>query len=713
MSKYADLEISLSRWDADCYRVELRFSRPDDETEQPPERGLARFQFDKLRMQVLKPEVYGRTLRESLFADQNLQTFFEKALAITQQAGQILRLRLLIDRSVPHLHNLRWETLRNLKDDSFLAMDENLLFSRFLHSHDWSPVRLHAKGELRALVVVANPKDLAQWGHDAAGRSLAEVDVEGEWQRAKEGLAKIQTVDQLASNPAEPGRVTLNNLMGKLREKRYDVLYLVCHGRLSPRDDDDPDSPKEPHLWLEKPDGNADVVPGKKLVQRIRDLYANLRPTLVVLASCQSAGQGQVPEPAKSADHQGALAALGPSLAQAGIPAVLAMQGDVRMDTVAKFMPVFFEQLTDHGQIDRAMAAARGMVRDCQDWWMPVLFLRLRGGQIWYVPGFADDKHEFELWEGIINSIKQGRCTPILGAGLIEPLAGSPREIARRWAEANQFPLSPHSLDDLPQVAQYLATKLGLAYPADKLLEHLKAELLNRYSDVLPSSAPHEDLEELIADLGARRREQDPADPYSVLARLPLPIYINTNPDSLLTEALRAQENKDPQVEFSRWKAGLLGLPSIYDEQKYHPSKDKPLVYHLFGYIQEPDSLVLTEDDYFDYLMWVNKTNNPIPTQVITAWSANALLFLGFQMSDWNFRALLRSILNEERRYSPKRYKSVAVQIQPVEGNLRPERAYRYLEEFFLGVNIGIYWGSADDFLKELWRRWQAAGGAG
>jgi hypothetical protein len=30
MQTYADLEISLSRWDADRYRVELRFSRPDD-----------------------------------------------------------------------------------------------------------------------------------------------------------------------------------------------------------------------------------------------------------------------------------------------------------------------------------------------------------------------------------------------------------------------------------------------------------------------------------------------------------------------------------------------------------------------------------------------------------------------------------------------------------------------------------------------------------
>ena len=31
----------------------------------------------------------------------------------------------------------------------------------------------------------------------------------------------------------------------------------------------------------------------------------------------------------------------------------------------------------------RAIAAARGVVREEPDWWMPVLFMRLKSGQLW------------------------------------------------------------------------------------------------------------------------------------------------------------------------------------------------------------------------------------------------------------------------------------------------------------------------------------------
>ena len=72
---------------------------------------------------------------------------------------------------------------------------------------------------------------------------------------------------------------------------------------------------------------------------------------------------------------EGVLAALGPRLAQAGIPAVIAMQGNVTMRTVGTFMPVFFRELQVDGRIDRAVAVARGAVRDWDDWWMPVLFI--------------------------------------------------------------------------------------------------------------------------------------------------------------------------------------------------------------------------------------------------------------------------------------------------------------------------------------------------
>jgi hypothetical protein len=56
------------------------------------------------------------------------------------------------------------------------------------------------------------------------------------------------------------------------------------------------------------------------------------------------------------------------------------------MKTSEAFMPIFFEELQRDGQIDRAVNVARGTVRERHDWWMPVLFLRLKNGRLWYEP---------------------------------------------------------------------------------------------------------------------------------------------------------------------------------------------------------------------------------------------------------------------------------------------------------------------------------------
>ena len=185
----------------------------------------------------------------------------------------------------------------------------------------------------------------------------------------------------------------------------------------------------------------------------------------MVLASCQSAGLGG---DARSNDA-GVLAALGPRLAEAGVPAVLAMQGDISMETVSRFMPTFFHELQRDGQIDRAMAAARGAIRDRHDWWAPALFMRLRSGRIWYVSGLGRAGEPFEKFPALVHELKKRKCTPILGPGLSDQLLGSRQEIAQRWAKNFHFPMAPHYRDDLPQVAQYLSVNQSYEFPRDEL----------------------------------------------------------------------------------------------------------------------------------------------------------------------------------------------------------------------------------------------------
>ncbi len=316
---------------------------------------------------------YNALLSETFFQAENAKDALVKARAQLDQAGSgnLLRVRLLIQPEAQELHHVRWECLRDGSGRPLFNGD-TILFSRYLSSSNLRPVS--AKTEPRALVAIANPPHLDQAiNPEDPAKGLAPVDVKGEKLRAETGLTGAGfAVTTFASPPFGTIPATLDNIQTEL-EKGYDIFYLVCHGGLVPGD-----AGAKPMLWLE--DGE-DPVDAGKLVESIRNMAQ--QPRLVILASCQSAGADGTAMAAS-----GSLGALGPLLADAGVPAVIAMQGNIRMDTVDKFMPHFFAELARDGQIDRAMGKARGYAHemDCMDYWMPTLFMRLSDGLIWTDP---------------------------------------------------------------------------------------------------------------------------------------------------------------------------------------------------------------------------------------------------------------------------------------------------------------------------------------
>jgi hypothetical protein len=687
METYADLELALHRRDTDSYSVEMRYNAPDSEAEvRLLDDGAAAVSFDlaALRRLELDSVSYGQALQSALFANEAIAKAFHTARSNAQSQNAPLRLRLFIGPSAPELHSLHWETLRDPDAPAPLFVGEQILFSRYLSSLDWRPVKLRPKADLRALAAIANPKGLEKW--KPGGNPLAPIDVESELARARESLKTIP-VEALASG----GSATLDNIIRRLRDG-FDILYLVCHGALIDG---------EPKLWLENEAGEVARVSGTELVQRIRELAQ--RPRLVVLASCQSAGVGAD----GSSTDSGALAALGPRLAEAGIPAILAMQGNVTMETSARFTSVFFRELLADGQIDRAASVARGAVRDRPDYWIPVLCLRLRSGRIWYVPGFGDDSGAFDKWPLLRSRINAGKCTPILGMGLVESMFGSSRELARRWSETYHFPMEQHDREDLPHVAQYLSVNQDADFPRSELLAYLAQELWRTHADDLAGRKRNEPLGQMISAVGAKMRERNPFEPHAALASLPFPIYITTIPDDLMEDALRAA-GRQPQSDLCRWKSELEELPEM--DPAYRPDAQHPLVYHLFGRLSEPDSLVLTEDDYFDYLIGVTSSKDLIPGFVRRALVDTGLLFLGFRLEEWSFRVLFRSVMSQEGSGKRAKYTHVAAQIDPEEGKIpEPGRARKYLESYFQDSRVSIYWGNVDDFVTELLTRTQTS----
>ncbi|PKN93625.1 MAG: hypothetical protein CVU44_09770 [Chloroflexi bacterium HGW-Chloroflexi-6] len=685
MQQYADLELSLHKFDAGRYSVQFRFSLPKSEADT----GLGQDKpvwvelnpaDDVFDPAMPDPQAYAAALTEALFKDPALRTAFGQARASAQSQNLPLRLRLWISASALELHKLRWELLRDPQDNSPLSTNENIYFSRYFSSLDWRPVHLRQRGSLRALVAVANPSDLANY-------KLAPVDSAGELERARAGLADIGLTElPTAGKPA-----SADEIISALRAEGSDILYLVCHGvMINGRG----------MLYLEGTDGKREAVSADDFALRIKELQKP--PRLALLVSCQSAGNG-------TGD---ALTALGPRLVEAGIPAVIAMQANLQMDTAAQFLPVFFRELQKDGQIDRALAVARGMVRKQPDFWAPVLFMRLKSGHLWYTPGFSNQETGSD-YETELRYINRERCTPIIGPGLLDGLLGPNADIARVWASAFRYPMAPFDRDTLPKVAQYLATDKGEAVPFDEYEEIVQRTLRKNFqAELAPDVAKKKYVEPdiLMKTIGTKQRAANPLDAYRVLASLPFPLYITANPDRLLEDALE-EAGRKPEVMISPWNARLASRKTIFDlEPGYEPSADRPLVFYLFGRWNDRSSLVLTEDEYIKYLIGFTSNKAFVPEQVRLALSDTLLLFLGFQTDEWAFRVIFHSILAQAGSELLGQYAHIAVQIEPHdERTLEPLRARRYLEKYFIkGANINLFWGRAEDYLAGLIQKWEA-----
>jgi hypothetical protein len=691
MPGFAELELHLQRRDSETCTVGFRFSAPSEEALRiadnvgvfaPPALTRSGAESD--------PAAYGRALSHALFADPGAAGHFQQFRAAAPPDG--LRLRLILP---PDLQSYRWETILDPdpgRNGAPLFAGGNVYLSRYLGSTHRRAARTRPKAALNALIAVA---DVAQ-SRKAAGRTLAPIDVEGELARAQAALKPI------AARALTQG-TTAARLFEELRHG-VDVLYLVCHGALIDG---------EPRLWLEPEDPEAPFEPlaGSEFLRRVGDLPQ--APRLIVLASCQSAG---------STRDDSVLAALGPRLiSEAGAGAVLAMQGNIQMDTVEILMPEFFRALQEHdGQIDRALAHARGVARDrqCPDYWMPALYTRLQNGALWYQPGFASDRDPFD-WDALRRFVQGGRCLPIIGPDLAEHIYGSTRNLAFDLAREAGFPLSSQDAADLAKVSQYLCTRDLMNATRGKVRDLIADQFFaNAPSLLKPGAEPS--LDTVAAAILDR-----PDDPLRIAASLNASVYVTASSDPLFEQVLR-RRGKDVVPLVMQWRderrlaqadanTGEVSFTRAQTEQfQGEDSPDRPFLYYIFGKRSQDQEAtwVLTEDDVFDYLIQTSKYDL-IPQAVADALGSRALLFLGFSLDDWKFRVLFRMILAIEGNAQLGQFKHVGVQVDPDQATYADlVRAKRYLEDYFTAPHvmrdnlvkpkISIYWGTAADFLRQL-----------
>ncbi|MEM9459002.1 MAG: CHAT domain-containing protein [Myxococcota bacterium] len=675
------LTVSIHRF-GPSYQVELRHRDPDSQAETQSQRGAVSFDLGQLLEKELTG--YGEALAAQRFDDDEIKKRFLDVARMAESRDAGLRISLSIDPSAQELQSLRWELLCHPETGKRLTMSKSVYLSRFMVSRDWRPVKLRPKNMLRALIVVSAPTSMP--------KGLSAIEFDNEVEAVKPALELDGIELDVLGGPGAP--VTLRSLLAKLREG-VDIVYLVSHGMFSRRSGN-------PALVLQDKAGAAKITGGERITDQVETL--SHPPRLWVLASCQSAGDGgQLQQQDKST----AQATLAGRLADAGVPALVAMQGFISVQTVAEMMPVFFIELLRDGRIDRALTVARSAVCERHDDWMPALYTRLVGGRLWYEARFADDNPD-EIWRKLVPSVRNGKLVPVIGARLLEGVHGGAHDVAGRLARDSGFPLARYHWDDLPRVTEYIAVNSSRYNVIETYKAQLIANLVRQHKlpGIKPKHPPPTSrLVELVETVGAHQRK-DPNDPHRLLAELPASVYVTTTFDPLLERALEAK-GRSPQSMCTGWRHES-DLPDQEDKDESktkRPDECAPIVYHAFGAFDanSDESLVLTEDDYLDYLLQARELNL-VPKVIERALVDNSLLFLGFRLTDWHFRVLFRLMMGLPGRKRLERYCHVAVQVDPDMQTMADVEGVRtYLSTYFgKQANISIYWGSSAEFLVAL-----------
>lgn len=344
------------------------------------------------------------------------------------------------------------------------------------------------------------------------------------------------------------------------------------------------------------------------------------------------------------------------------------------------------------------------------------------------------------FWEAIMPRINQGNVIPIIsnsfrieqifredkkapdpsteGASTEEPGLTVEEQITKEWADFIEYPLP--DVYNLARVAQYFLVEQKDSLGARaKYLEFLKTLLLSiaqedeEYQDLVSrlfTQVQEQRFSEIVRQLDYPRFPQSGEDPLRLLARLPLPIYITTSYYDFLERALDA-EGKKPITQVCFWSGSRTSARAEHwHDQDYEPTPTSPIVYHLFGLEDYPQTLVLSEDDFMNFLVAVvedTNTQNPIvPLKLRGKLAEQTLLLLGYQLRDWDFRVLFRFIAKFRREeLSPPR--GMVIQLKKDRRNAgNPEKSLQYLSRYFDKRQFDVEWSEAERFVQQLSEKW-------
>jgi len=701
---YVDLEITISHSESDSYLVELRYSRKEGQEKSKVNSwcGLV-----KLNLPVGMPisstpppgqahpgaalldsVLYGRTDVDA--GTTTVSRCFRRARETADALRVPLRMSIGISGNAGELQEIPWETLP-LDDGKAAVAAKDILFSRTSLPCGPEAVecQTRARTALRVLWVYSDVGIEATDGADPGRHAAIQNSM-------REALKELDIDEQGSNLLLRPNQATLlHNLSASAS---YDVLYLACEA-----------VQRDCEVFLRLIGGDLSRA---ELMRHFRKAPV---PRLVILVPARQLEGSQEDE-----ESTRALLHIVPVFSRLGAASVLTCQRAVAPKTWSDFVRKFFKALNAHGHGPGAMTEARHFL-DEDDRWKPMLITRIKAARVWYKPGFVSaEESPAENWESLLDSLARTRLCPVIGPGVHYRLQQARLEIAREMADEYDFPLAFSHRISLPAVIQYAR---ALAPTPGVFLGSLETKIHRRWCAVADINEDGTELEGLAIMAAKRILAKEPNNPYYILARLPIAVYLTTNLDPVLEVALQLVQSSDHErageklekvtvFNFTKVDVALTDRTGASKMRQSEFNLREPLLVQFYGNYRNLAQAVLAEDDYFEFLASFSERMKDVHGPLEGILSTSDLVFLGFKWNSLEFRVLFRA-LQKYANATPAESFHIAVQMDPDDDEtIHPEKALEYLRRYFSGLRqlqgarISLYWGSTEDFLQELEKRW-------
>jgi hypothetical protein len=220
------------------------------------------------------------------------------------------------------------------------------------------------------------------------------------------------------------------------------------------------------------------------------------------------------------------------------------------------------------------------------------------------------------------DAVTRGQCILFLGSGVhAPPPAGS----ALEYPPDQRPPIGRALSRQLASECDF-ATRFPAEDPGNLQRVALAYEIANSRGRLV-------DAITAAVDTG-----RAPSPMLRALARLDFPLVITTNYDQLFEQALR-EAGKRPRI--SVYKPHEEPTTDFDNE-----SVQSPVVYKLHGDIAQRESLVVTDEDYIQFVLRMTDKEpfDPIPLSLKHFLKRWTTLFIGYSLLDYNLRLLFKTL---------------------------------------------------------------------